>query len=257
MVTAAPSTDLSGWWRSSATLSVCLLLLRRLTPSTVFSLIDSWSSDPLGHGYIVIPGVLFLVWHQRAALRLVKPEPWFWALPLLACCGLFWLLGKNSGIQLLEYISLIGVVIVLVWGTLGPRIGGLLTFPLSYLIFALPLVDRFVPLLQTLTAHSATKLLRLSSVPALLESHHISIPGSAWSVEEACSGVNYLMSSLAAGYLYAGTRYRRGRYRLGFLIAAAAIALVANVARVYGTFWLRTSADTIYWRGHGTTSLDG
>ena len=49
------------------------------------------------------------------------------------------------------------------------------------------------------------KMLEVTGVPVLLEGHVISIPGSKWTVADACSGINYLMSSVAVGYLYAGT----------------------------------------------------
>ena len=52
---------------------------------------------------------------------------------------------------------------------------------------------------------------------------------------EACSGVNYLMSSMVVGYWYAGTTYRYWRHRVGFVVASALMPLVANGVRVYLT----------------------
>jgi EpsI family protein len=134
-----------------------------------------------------------------------------------------------------QHACFIGLVIALAWAVMGTAALRALAFPLGFLLFALPLADRFIPGLQDIAARFAVTMLSASGVPVLLQGHVISIPGATWEVAKACSGINYLMSSLALGYVYAGLTYTTWRNRLLFMVAAALIPLVANGIRVYGT----------------------
>jgi EpsI family protein len=75
----------------------------------------------------------------------------------------------------------------------------------------------------------------MTGVPALLQGNVIAIPGSAWRVAEACSGINYMMASLAIGYIYAGLAYSSWSHRIGLVGAAAVLPIIANAFRVYAT----------------------
>ena len=171
---------------------------------TAASIFDQWAKDPLGHGYLVIPGALYLAWTRREPLQRANSRPAFWWLPLLALGSLFWLLANATSTTALQQFCLAFLVVGFVWGTLGTPAARELAFPLGFLLFAVPIGDYLVPTLQNVTAAFAVKLLQLSGVPVLLNREVISIPGSIWEVAAACSGINYLMSALVMAYLYAG-----------------------------------------------------
>jgi EpsI family protein len=126
----------------------------------------------------------------------------------------------------------------LAWAVLGTAAMRALLFPASILLFALPLGDRIAPALQEITARFSVKLLIWSGVPAVLSGHVISIGDGRWRVAEACGGVNYLMASLAVGFVYAGLHYRQWGHRIAFVIAAAVVPIVGNGLRVYTTILL-------------------
>ena len=86
-----------------------------------------------------------------------------------------------------------------------------------------------------MTARFAVRMLELSGVPVLLEGHIIAVAGSRWQVAQACSGINYLMSSLAIGFLYAGIAYRSWIHRIAFFLASGLVPLAGNGLRVYTT----------------------
>lgn len=232
------------WHRAYVVLACALILITAIYWSTVAATIASWAHDPLAHGYLVLPGAVYLALGRRKQLELLAPKPVFWALPVLALLAFVWLLGNLTDTLVVQQICLVAMVMAFVWGILGTRAASELMFPIGLLLFALPLGDRLVPILQDLTARVAVKMLALSGVPVLLQGHVISIPGSAWQVAEACSGINYLMSSLTLGYLYAGTVYRYPRHRIGFLIASVVMPLVANGFRVYTTILIASLGGT-------------
>ncbi len=187
-----------------------------------------WSHDPFSHGYLVIPAAGYLAWTRRKDFESLTPAATFWALPLLALLAFLWLLGNLTNTAVVQQFCLVAMVVGLVWGLLGSSAARALLFPLGFLLFALPLGDRIVPVLQDFTARFAVKLLQFSGVPVLLEGHVISIPGSRWQVAEACGGINYLVSSLAVGYVFAGTAYRSWTHRVSFFAASALLPLVAT-----------------------------
>jgi EpsI family protein len=110
-----------------------------------------------------------------------------------------------------------------------------LVFPLGLLFFALPFGDTLTAALQTFTARFAVGALTLSGVHPALEGHVIVIAEDRWRVTEGCGGINYLMASLAVGYLYAGAVYRQWGHRVAFVVASAVVPLAANGLRVYTT----------------------
>ncbi len=239
MVTPVP-TSRAAWISLIGCLTVTLLLYQ----STVASTYALWSQNPLSLGYLVVPAVSYLIWTRRDHLKNLVPAPSYWALPWLGLATLVWLVGNLTGTDIVQQLALIAIVIGFVWAIAGAAVLGALLFPLVFLVFALQLGDRFIPVLQDMTARFAVKLLQTSGVPVLLEGHVISIPGGRWQVADACSGINYLTSSLAVGYLYAGLVYRRWSHRIGFVLASAILPLVANGVRVYATIFIASLGAT-------------
>ncbi len=231
-----PATRLgSPWRRASVTLGLALVALVIIFRGTAGAIVALWARDPLAHGYVVVPGVLYLIWERRHRLAPLRPAPALLAFPVIATLAFIWLLGNLSDTRIVQQLCFIAMLAGLCWAILGSEATRRLLFPLGLLLFALPLGDRLVPALQDLAARFSVRLLELSRVPVLLQGHVISIPAGSWRVAEACSGINYLTASLAVGYLYAGTAYRRWPHRVGFFAGAAVAPLVANGLRVYGT----------------------
>lgn len=216
-------------------LAITLVLLALMYRETSATILSSWSKDPLGHGYLVLPAALYWAWRQRHFVASAQTAPAFWWLPLLGIVAFAWLVGNLSNAIVVQQICLVLMFIGLVWGTLGTSGARSLFFAFGLLIFALPFADWVVPALQESTARLAVMLLQITGVPALLQGLVVAIPGSRWEVAEACSGINYLMSSLLLGYLYAGLVYRTWPHRIGFFLASGIVALFANGLRVYFT----------------------
>src|SRR5690606_32354628 len=74
--------------------------------------------------------------------------------------------------------------------------------------------------------------------PVFREGLHFTLPTGRWSVVEACSGLRYLIASLALGVLYAYLQFRTLRYRLAFVALAILVPIVANWVRAYGIVML-------------------
>ena len=239
------------WCSAYAVLGGCLLVAALIHHATLAEMVESWSRDPLAHGYFVIPVTVYMAWTRRRRLQESTTRPVFWTVVLLALFSFAWLLGNLTFTALLEQAALVSLFIVLTWGILGTSAALALMFPLSILLFAVPVGERVAPLLQELTARLAVRLLEATHVPALLVGPVISVPGTRWLVSEACGGINYVTASVLVGYVYAGAVYRQWRHRLAFVVASAAVPVAGNVLRVYTTILLDYHGATRVASGMG------
>jgi len=232
------SRSAPSWRHAYIVLGCCLVLLVVLHWATVSSMRQSWSQDPFAHGYFVVAGAAFLAWSSRQRVESVNPRPAFVALPLLGFLSSLWLLGDLTSSTQLQQFGLVAMFVAVTWAVLGTAAARALIFPIGLLSFTLPFGERLAPILQAFTARLAITMLTLSRVHPVLEGDVISIAGDSWRVTEACGGINYLVASLAVGYLYAGAVYRQWGHRVAFLAASALVPLAANGLRVYTTILL-------------------
>jgi EpsI family protein len=116
---------------------------------------------------------------------------------------------------------------------LGPRLAGSLTFPLLFLLFAVPFGEIFVGPLIEFTADFTVWAVRATGIPVLRSGTRFELPTGHWSVVEACSGVRYLISSITLGCLYAYLTYRSTLRRALFIGLSVVVPIIANGLRAY------------------------
>lgn len=86
--------------------------------------------------------------------------------------------------------------------------------------------------LRVVAVHASSRVLDLISLPHVISGTVIEIPHHRLLVEEACSGINSLMSVIAFTILY-GIWQRRGAwFTLVLTVAAAGFVLAANIVRI-------------------------
>src|SRR6185503_12102078 len=146
------------------------------------------------HGFLVPVFSGYVIWTRRAQLAALTPRgSWAGGLPvLLLGLGLL-VLGEVGAERFLAASSLVVVLAGLVLLHLGPAVGRRLTFPLAYLLFAIPIPSIvFYAIafpLQQLAAANAAWTLDLLGVPVLLDGNVIHLSQITLGVTEACSGI--------------------------------------------------------------------
>jgi exosortase A len=228
----------SPWVRSCVILCCCLFFILFLYWPAAAAIVSLWSTSTFSHGFVVVPVNMYLIWTRRERLRLLAPTPTFWAVPVLLLLSFGWLLAHLAAIGVVQQFCFVAMIVVLIWGVLGTAVARALLMPLAFLLFAVPFGEALVPRLQDFSAWFAVKTLDLCGVPVLLEGRFISVPSGKWEVAEACSGIRYLTSSLALGFLFAGLMYRTWIRRIGFFVASAVVPILANAVRVFGIVFL-------------------
>ncbi len=178
-------------WRNIAILLLLsLIILLLLYWSTVVSLVEQWNTSSYSYAFLTVLIAGFLAWRNREQLAKFTPASAFWVLPGIASLGFGWLVGDLTATNFLEHFCFVSIIIVFVWGLVGRRAGDQLLFPLGFLMFAIPVGQDLIPLLQDFSAWSAVRLLELTRIPVLLEGRFISVPYGKWEVAEACSGIS-------------------------------------------------------------------
>ncbi len=145
-----------------------------------------------------------------------------------------------------------GVVVGLTFLFLG-RLGGWafvrhFAFPVCFIFVSVPWISGIeMPVIQGLmraVAAVAAETLNLFGIPAQLEGNLIRVSSGLVGVNEACSGVRSLQTSLMIGLLF-GELKRLSVARRAFLLGGAvAIALLANCVRALFLVWLAASDQT-------------
>lgn len=229
-----PDTLRSRWLQAALALAVGLAVLGVAFYPTFASIVAIWErSETFAHGFLIVPIVLFLLYLKRHEILRLQPEPSWWAvLPLLAF-SLLWVAGELVDVASVRQFAAVLMIPALFWLVLGNTITWRLQFPLAYLLFAVPFGAFTVPPLMDFTADFTVTAVHLTGVPVYREGLFFELPSGRWSVVEACSGVRYLIASVALGTLYAYLMYRSAWRRLIFVGVAILVPIIANGLRAY------------------------
>ncbi|MCW8882507.1 MAG: exosortase A [Sedimenticola sp.] len=221
----------------SVTLPILLLMLAAILAifhETAWSMVSIWyRSETFAHGFIIAPITIWLIWEKRSQLSRLSAVPEYRVLILLAAAGFIWLLGYLVSALVIQQLALVALLIFSIWAVLGNKISWVISFPLAYLFFAVPMGEDLVPPLMEITATATVYLIKLTGVPVFREGLFFSLPSGDWSVVEACSGVRYLIASVTLGALYAYMTYSSLKKRTIFIIASMIVPIIANSLRAY------------------------
>ena len=229
--------------------TVAIIVAALLAPlllywSTAASIVSVWnSSETFAHGYAIAPISLWLIWRRREVFKQIPVAPWWPALVLLALCGAGWLVARAGEVQVVMQYAFVAMFPVLALALLGRRLAGALTFPLLFLLFAVPFGEVFVQPLINFTADFTVAAVRATGIPVLRNGTMFELPTGNWSVVEACSGVRYLISSITLGCLYAYLSYRSFWRRALFIGLSIVVPIIANGLRAYMIVMIGHTSD--------------
>lgn len=236
----------SPWIYAVSAIAAVLGLLLINYQSDVFYLIERWNQIKDGeyaHGYLVLIISAYLIFNQRNELSKLTPIPEYRALFFVLAGSLLWLVAVLVNVQTIQAVALLLITLSLVWTVVGNQIIRLLAFPILFLIFAIPAWSPLSPILQNVTADMVFGAIRVLGIPAFRQDNMLVLPAGQLSVEEACSGLRYLLAALTLGVLYAYLYYSNLRARLIIVLVAASSAIVANLLRVFIVVYLAYTSE--------------
>ena len=235
-------------WRTASFVAVLALFTLLLVYwQTYASIVSIWMrSDTFAHGFFIVPISLYLIWLRRQRLAAIQPRPAPWVVLLLAGLVFGWFAADLVDVMVVKQLMAVAMIPAVLWLLLGAPAVRAIAFPLAYLIFAVPMGENLVPVLQDITAAFSVKALQLTGMPVHWEGRFIHIPSGSFEVAEACSGVRYLIASVALGVLYAYISYQALWRRLVFILLAIVVPIIANGLRAYGIIMLAHHSNYKY-----------
>jgi len=224
--------------RTTAPVYIVLILLFSIIIffDTWKSLVEIWiRSDTFAHGFLVIPGSLWLIWQNKSLHhQLSVTTPSLLGISFIILNGLFWLFSSITQTLVIQQLALVGMLIGSYWFYLGNSTSRKIIFPLFFLYFMVPMgEEQLLPPLMEYTADFTVALLRLTGITVYREGLHFSLVSGNWSVVEACSGIRYLIASITLGTIYAYITYSKAYKRILFIIISIIIPVIANGFRAY------------------------
>lgn len=105
-------------------------------------------------------------------------------------------------------------------------------FPMLYLIFLLPGWGLLTALLQKTSVDSVTFLMSFTGIPTFVENNFVTIPAGVFEIANGCSGLRYLIVSLAISSLFNFLYIKNTRKAVLFFTVAILGALITNWIRI-------------------------
>ncbi len=233
-----------GWPMALGLLAAAFVLMVSIYWPGVTALVHIWlNSVTYAHGMIIVPLALWLVWLKRRQLAPLRPEPSLWGIAALAVLAGLWFAGRIVDVTSVQTFVVVALMPALALAFLGIEVARRLLFPLCFLFFAWPVGNFLVPILQDYTAWFAVFMLKAGGIPVYIEGHYISIPGGNFLVADACSGIRYLIASVAIGSVYAYLMFHSFWRRLAFMALAILLPVLANGVRAWGIITIAHRTD--------------
>jgi exosortase len=214
--------------------TILLGLLMLIYGPVLKALVLQWWADPdYGHGLFVPVLCTYILWRQRRRLLTVEinPNNFGFLVMLGAICLL--LLGSLGAELFVTRFSLLVLLSGMILFLAGSKALRLVSFPLAFLIFMIPLpaiiYSEITFPLQLLASRLASSWLEFVHVPVLRDGNVLVMSNYSLEVVEACSGIRSLMTliCLAVAYGYLGEPRNWIRGTLVVLMLPSAILINA------------------------------
>ncbi len=207
-------------------------------PTLVAVATQSWTREEGVHGPIVLATGFWLIWRRADEIRREAMPGNFWvALLGVLVASAIYVFGRAFGFLIFEVGALYLAGVAIAYSLIGWRMLRRLWFPILYLGFAVPLpgwlLDSITLPLKYLVSDIVTRLLQAVGYPIVQVGVTLYIAQYQLLVEDACAGLNSIISLTAIGLFYIYLFHNASwRYALLLVALVLPIAIAANVIRV-------------------------
>lgn len=204
-------------------------------------MVGAWLSDPYySHGFLVPLISAALAWREWRRLDSASVRPVSGGLALLGLALAIALVAIQRQAYFLASLAIplaLAGVIAYLYGWTYLRA---LLFPLAYLVLMVPLpfVAEAALRLQVWTSAFSARVANVLGVAAQADGASVSIPGLAYVVGLACSGLSSIVALLALGALLVYLFQGAGWAKVTLLAAIVPIAMLSNGLRVASLLWV-------------------
>jgi exosortase B len=209
-----------------------------IIPTLISMAQQSWSQESGVHGPLVLATAVWLIWRNWDEIRAeAQPGSLRIAVPVVVLMSAAYVFGRAFNFLLIEVAALLFALFAIAYAHVGHKVMLKLWFPLFYMLFLIPLpgwlMDSITQPLKILVSDITTWLLSAAGYPITQVGVTIYIAQYQLLVEDACAGLNSLISLTAVGLFYIYLMHNASwRYSALLLMLLLPIAIAANVVRV-------------------------
>jgi exosortase B len=238
VATAAPAVRID--WQALALRHWPLLLgaFVMLGPTLVSMARGPWSLESSVHGPIVVATGLWLILRRADDIRaLMSPGSAAVTIAGLAIAVPAYVFGRAFDFISIEVSALLLAFLCVAHAYFGMKVVRMMWFPIFYLAFIIPIpgwiLDTVTQPLKTFVSTVVTSGLAELGYPIARVGVTLYVAGYQLLVEDACAGLNSLVSLSAIGLFYIYMlRGSNWRYSMFMLLLVVPIAIAANCVRV-------------------------
>lgn len=217
---------------------LALALLVTIVPTLFEVARESWTRESGVHGPLVLATAIWLVWRNWSEIRdQARPGDWRIAGLMVLVGAVIYGFSRAYNFLMFEMAALLLALLGIAYSFVGRRVLLKLWFPIFYLGFLIPLpgwlLDSMTQPLKILVSDIVTWLLSMVGYPIVQMGATLYIAQYQLLVEDACAGLNSIISLTAVGLFYIYLMHNASwRYSLLLLLFLLPIAIAANVIRV-------------------------
>ena len=217
---------------------LALALVVTVLPTLYATATQSWTQESGVHGPLVLATAVWLVWRNWESIREeARPGSLAIAAPVVVVGALLYTFGRSFNFLMIEVAALLLALLGIAYAYVGHKVLLKMWFPIFYLGFLIPLpgwiLDGFTQPLKILVSDIVTWLLSAVGYPISQVGVTLYIAQYQLLVEDACAGLNSIISLTAVGLFYIYLMHNASwRYSLLLLALLLPIAIAANVIRV-------------------------
>lgn len=209
-----------------------------LVPTLVTLAQQTWTAEAGVHGPIVLATGIWLVarrWKEMIGIRQPGSTALFVVGTVLTLAA--YIFARAFDFLVIEVATLLAELVLIFYLYFGREAVIRMWFPILYLCFVIPIpgwvIDTITAPLKAYISHTATWLLSQAGYPIVREGVTLYIAQYQLLVEDACAGLNSLISLTAISLFYIYILHNASvRYSLFLMLWIIPAALLANLVRV-------------------------
>ncbi|MDH5425414.1 MAG: EpsI family protein [Gammaproteobacteria bacterium] len=197
-------------------------------------LVAIWNNNKTySHGFIIPLITFYLISQQNKKLSGISIIPAPALLIPLAIILVIWLLASVTDTKTVELTLLPAIFIFSYSCIIGFKASKPIIAPLLLLMLAVPAWSLLIPTLQTLAVTVNEFSLNLVGIPTFIQGTQVTIPGGTFVIEGGCSGIRYLVVTIALCSYFSLVNFTRYSSSILFLVLSLLFPILLNWIRIY------------------------
>ncbi|WP_076417754.1 exosortase [Colwellia sp. UCD-KL20] len=191
----------------------------------------SFDDGTYSHAYLIPFIVLYLYFKLSEIGKLVyRDKLSSLSIVMLLVSGGALFVTSNAQISIGFWLSFLAITVAGIHTLF--RFNWYVIFPACFLIFIFPLWGLLTNILQDISVIAVTYMMSFTNIPTYVEAQYITIPSGVFEIADGCSGLRYIIVSLAISSLFIFLYINNIKKALTFLSIAILGALITNWIRI-------------------------